>query len=188
METKILHIKNMVCPRCIMAVERLLDVLKIEYNTVQLGEVVLKRALSEEQHRILQKELDDLGFELLGSRKSVLISKIKTLIIKQVHYDKEPLNELYSTYLSQKLFHDYGYLSHLFSSVEGMTIEKFIVKQKIERVKELLFYNELTLSEIAHHLNYSSVSHLSTQFKKESGMTPSEFKKLNKPAHRALDV
>ena len=188
METKILHIKNMVCPRCIMAVKQLLDSQQIEYNTVQLGEVVLKGSLADKQRQILEKELAVLGFELLGSRKSVLISKIKTLIIEQVHYSKEPLNELYSTFLSRKLFHDYGYLSHLFSSVEGMTIEKFVVKQKMERVKELLFYNELTLSEIAYQLNYSSVAHLSSQFKKETGMTPTAFKKQNRPTHRSLDV
>ena len=171
-----------------MAVEGLLDKLNIQYGSVQLGEVSLKDTLSDEDHHVLEKKLEDLGFELLGSRKSVLISRMKTLIIEQVHYADDPLKEKYSSFLARKLHHDYGYLSHLFSSVEGMTIEKFIVRQKIERVKELLFYNELTLSEIAHNLGYSSVAHLSSQFKKETGMTPTAFKKENKPAHRALDV
>jgi len=188
METKILHIKNMVCPRCIMAVEKMLNELGISFSSVQLGEVELKEEISKEQHTELASALDALGFELLDSRKSILISRIKKLIIEQIHYRKEPLSELFSTYLSRKLFHDYGYLSHLFSTVEGMTMEKYILKQKTERVKELLFYNEMTLSEIAYQLNYSSVSHLSAQFKKETGMTPTEFKKQNKPAHRSIDV
>jgi AraC-like DNA-binding protein len=188
METKILHIKNMVCPRCISAVEKALEELSIEYSSVQLGEVILKELLTNDKREELSSHLDALGFELLGSRKSVLISRIKTLIIEQVHYKSEPLKERFSAFLSKKLFHDYGYLSHLFSSVEGITIEKFIMIQKIERVKELLFYNELTLSEIAHQLGYSSVSHLSSQFKKETGMTPTQFKKQNKPAHRPIDV
>jgi AraC-like DNA-binding protein len=178
----------MVCPRCIMAVEKLLDDQNIEYKSVRLGEVELKTPLSRDKSVQLGKGLDDLGFELIGSRKSVLITKIKTLIIEQVHYEKEPLNERFSSYLARKLHHDYGYLSHLFSSVEGVTIEKYIVRQKIERVKELLFYNELTLSEIAYKLGYSSVAHLSSQFKKETGMTPTDFKKENKPAHRSLDI
>lgn len=188
MENRTLHIKNMVCPRCIMAVERLLDSHKIGYRSVRLGEVELDLPLSSDMKNKLGNELDKLGFELLGSRKSVLISKMKTLIIEQVHYAEEPLGERFSAYLSRKLNHDYGYLSHLFSSIESMTIEKFIVRQKIEKVKELLFYNELTLSEIAHRLGYSSVSHLSAQFKNETGLTPTAFKKQNKPAHRALDV
>lgn len=188
MENKVLHIKNMVCPRCIMAVKQVLDELLIDHVSVQLGEIILKEALSEEKRSALSAHLDVLGFVLLESRKSVLISRIKTLIIEQIHYKNEPLNERFSIYLSQKLFHDYGYLSHLFSSVEGLTIEKFIMTQKIERVKELLFYNELTLSEIAHQLGYSSVSHLSAQFKKETGMTPTQFKKLDRPEHRSIDV
>lgn len=188
MDNKILHIKNMVCPRCIMAVKQLFEDLEIAYSSVELGEVVLKYPLSSEKMLSLAKRLKDLGFELLDSGKSVLISKIKTLIIEQVHYSEEPLNERFSAFLSRKLHHDYGYLSHLFSSVENMTIEKFILRQKIEKVKELLFYNELTLSEIAHRLGYSSVSHLSTQFKKETGLTPTSFKEMNKPEHQALDI
>jgi AraC-like DNA-binding protein len=171
-----------------MAVKNVLNENDISYKSVQLGEVILQDPLNSDEHKSLDEKLKSLGFELLGSRRSVLISQIKTLIIEQVHYNKEPFEELFSTYLSKKLFHDYGYLSHLFSSVEGITIEKFIVAQKIERVKELLFYNELTLSEISHHLNYSSVAHLSAQFKKETGMTPTVFKKQNSPSHRSLDV
>ncbi|MBW6457842.1 MAG: AraC family transcriptional regulator [FCB group bacterium] len=188
MDNRILHIRNMVCPRCIMAVEQLLDTLEISYSIVKLGEVILKHPLSSEKSRTLAKGLKGLGFELLDSGMPVLISKIKTLIIEQVHYADDPLIERFSSYLARELHYDYGYLSHLFSSVENMTIEKFIVRQKIEKVKELLFYNELTLSEIAYRLGYSSVSHLSAQFKKETGLTPTAFKKQNKPAHCVLDM
>ena len=188
MENRTLHIKNMVCPRCIMAVKQLLNTLGIKYVSVELGEAILNDPLPEDKKQRLSDELKELGFDLLDSSKSVLISKIKTLIIEQLHFAEEPLGERFSAYLSRKLHHDYGYLSHLFSSVESITIEKFIVRQKIEKVKELLFYNELTLSEIAHRLGYSSVSHLSAQFKKETGLTPTAFKKQNKPAHRALDM
>ncbi len=128
-----------------------------------------------------------MGFELLETGKSALISQIKSLIIGQIHYKTESLKVNFSTFLAESLHHDYSYLSRLFSSVEGITIEKFITQQKIERVKELLFYNQLTLSEIAFQLDYSSTAHLSSQFKKETGMTPSAFKSQHKPGHRHLD-
>lgn len=182
-----IHIKNMVCPRCIMAVEDLFKVLNIEIKSIRLGEVVVSRKLEDETKRQLAKQLKDLGFALLEPGKSLIISQIKSMLIQQIHHTNEPLKVNYSTFLSENLHHDYSYLSRLFSSVEGVTIEKFITAQKIERVKELLFYNEMNLSEIAFQMNYSSVAHLSAQFKKETGMTPSAFKKQKSPGHHYLN-
>lgn len=182
-----IHIKNMVCPRCIDTVREILSNMKIEVTSIQLGEVKISEQLGDEQIHALQQHLIQKGFELLEDNKSKLIGKIKSIIINTIHYSKEPIDSNFSTILSQKLHHDYSYLSRLFSSVEGITIEKFILSQRIEKVKELLFYNELTLSEIAFQLNYSSVAHLSSQFKKETGMTTTDFKKERIPRHRSLD-
>lgn len=182
-----IHIKNMVCPRCIETVDRIFHDLNIKTISVKLGEVVIKVPLNKKQIELLPIRLANKGFELLEDKKAKLIGKIKSLIVNKIHYSKEAIEVSFSTYLSNKLNHDYSYLSRLFSSVEGITIEKFVLSQKIEKVKELLFYDELTLSEIAFQLNYSSVAHLSSQFKKETGMTPTEFKKQRKPGHRSLD-
>lgn len=179
-----IHIKNMVCPRCISAVEGVLNHLGIAYRSIKLGEVDLMKPLSAEENKSLAQNLNLLGFELLESERSKTISQIKTLIIHLIHHNKEKLQVNLSTYLSDKLHQDYSNLSRLFSSVEGITIEKFVVSQKIERVKELLFYNEYNLSEIAFEMDYSSVAHLSAQFKKETGMTPTRFK-ANKSVKRA---
>lgn len=184
----LLQIKNMVCPRCIMAIEGVLKELNIDYGNVKLGEVSLTKELTPHQQTELSQKLMALGFELLESGKSALISRIKTLIVEQIHYKKENLQVNFSTFLSDQLHHDYSNLSRLFSSVEGGTIEKFITRQKIERIKEFLFYDEMTLSEIAFQMNYSSVAHLSAQFKKETGMTPTAFKKSKKPGHTSLDT
>lgn len=182
-----LHIKNMVCPRCIDTVREICIGLKIPVENIQLGEVTTQADINEVQKESLRKQLEQKGFELLQDYKSKLIGQVKTIIIEQIHHNKKALNINFSTLLSDKLNQEYTALSRLFSSVEGITIERFVVKQKIERVKELIFYNELTLSEIAFQLGYSSVPYLSAQFKKETGMTPSAFKKLNKPGHQALD-
>lgn len=182
-----LHIKNMVCPRCIATVEKIFNELNIEIKSVQLGEAHTSVDISETQKLQLEEQLLNNGFELLKDNNSKLIGEIKSLIVNQIHYSREPLKVNFSTLLSEKLNHEYTSLSKLFSSVEGITIERFILKQKIERVKELIFYNQLTLSEIAFHMDYSSVAHLSAQFKKETGMSPTEFKKLKKPGHQALD-
>jgi AraC-like DNA-binding protein len=187
MEEHRLHIKNMVCPRCTMAVENTLNALNIPFHQVELGEVLLKEALSSRDHNLLKEQLGSLGFELLEKGKSALISRIKTLLIQQIHHEKEALNINFSVFLAEKLNYEYSYLSRLFSSVEGITIEKFITQQKIEKVKELLFYNELSLAEIAFQLNYSSAAYLSTQFKKETGMTPSQFKKNRHPSRWEID-
>ncbi|GAA4838774.1 hypothetical protein GCM10023331_25010 [Algivirga pacifica] len=177
----------MVCPRCIRSVENLLEQEGIVYQSVALGEVTVENPLPDEQRAALAKALEQEGFELLEDKKSQLIGKIKTLLIEQIHHQEDNLSVNYSTFLEGKLAQDYTALSRLFSSVEGYTIERFIVKQKIEKVKELLFYDELTLSEIAFQLGYSSTAHLSAQFKKETGMTASAFKKLRRPGHGSLD-
>ena len=138
METNLLHIKNMVCPRCVAAVEQLLRNEDIQFTKVELGQASLEQPLSDEQQKTLKNKLEMLGFELLEPGKSSLISRVKSLIIQQIHHSEEQLNMNFSTFLSENLHHEYTYLSRLFSSVEGITIEKFITRQKIEKVKELL--------------------------------------------------
>ncbi len=182
-----LYIKNMVCPRCVLAVEGVLKEMQEPYFKVELGQVQLESALGDQQKKVFEGKLKALGFELLEPGKSTLVSKIKTLIIEQIHHKEEVLTENFSSFLADQLHHEYSYMSRLFSSVEGLTIEKYIATQKIEKVKELLFYNEMTLSEIAFQMNYSSVAYLSTQFKRETGMTPTEFKNTHQPGHRNLD-
>jgi len=182
-----LFIKNMVCPRCIDTVNQILSDLNMDVNSIKLGEVVISNSIDNNRKEELKMLLADRGFELLEDGKSRIISKIKAIIVEQIHYSSEELKVNFSTLLADQLHHDYSYLSRLFSSVEGITIEKFILSQKIEKVKELLFYDEMTLSEIAFQMNYSSTAHLSGQFKKETGMTTSEFKKMRKPGHHSLD-
>jgi AraC-like DNA-binding protein len=184
--TKTLHIKNMVCPRCITAVKNALEEMNISADQVELGQVHLLEELSEESRIEFSKKLTQLGFELLSSIKSQLISEIKTTIIQQIHHGSEPLTVNFSEFLSEKLNHDYPYLSRLFSTVEGITINRFIVIQKIEKVKELLFYDELSATAIAHQLNYNSVAYLSGVFKKETGMTLSEFKHMRRPNRKGI--
>ena len=182
-----LYIKNMVCPRCIDTVKDILHELELDFSNVQLGEVNLKHPLNNDQKTALTERLSSRGFELLEDQKSKVVEQVKSLIIDQIHYSKEALTVNFSTLLSEKLNQEYTSLSRLFSSVEGVTIERFILKQKIEKVKELISYKELTLSEIAFEVGYSSVAHLSAQFKKETGMSPSEFKKLNASSRKPLD-
>ena len=145
--------------------------------SIELGEVKLKEDLNNDDLSKIKQVLTDNGFELIDDRKSQIINRIKTLIIEYIHYDREkPEYENLSEFLGRELGHDYSYLSNLFSSVEGITIEKYLIHQKIEKVKELLVYDELTLNEISIQLGYSSVQHLSNQFKKITGLTPSHFK------------
>lgn len=181
-----LHIKNMVCPRCIAAVENAFQEMKIPTKKVELGQVHLQEVLSEVSRNKISKKLSALEFELLSSSKSQLISEIKTTIIQQIHHNSEPLTVNFSDFLSEELNYDYPYLSRLFPAVEGITINRFIVIQKIERVKELLFYDELSATEIAHQLNYNSVAYLSGVFKKETGMTLSQFKGLRDPDRKSI--
>lgn len=182
-----LYIKNMVCPRCIMSVKSILQDLSISFNNIYLGQVEIVEPLPKAQSTLLEKRLQAVGFELLEPGKSALISKIKTVIIEQIHYSNEPVAVNFSKLISDKLHHEYAYLSRLFSSIEGITIEKYIARQKIEKVKELLFYDQISLSQISLEMNYSSVSHLSAQFKKETGMTPTQFKSQERPNRKSLD-
>jgi AraC-like DNA-binding protein len=177
----------MVCIRCKMVVKEELARLGLHYATVELGEVELLEDLSAAQHDQFKLALIKSGLELMDDKKSVLIQKIKNIIIELAHYSEEPLTIKFSEYLSQKLNHDYTYLANLFSEVQGTTIEKFFIAHKIERVKELLVYDQLNLTEIAYLMHYSSVAHLSTQFKKVTGLTPSYFKQLRDKRRSMLD-
>ncbi len=177
----------MVCIRCKMVVKQELEKLGLHYTTVELGEVEVLEDFSVEQHDRFQAALLKSGLELMDDKKSVLIQKIKNVIVELVHYSDEPLTLKLSEFLSHKLNHDYTYLANLFSEVQGTTIEKFFISHKIERVKELLVYNEVTLTEIAFRLHYSSVAHLSTQFKKLTGLTPSHFKQLKDKRRSMLE-
>ena len=168
----------MVCIRCKMVVKAELEKLGLHYILVELGEAEIMEDISTEQHDQFKVALLKSGLELLDDKKSVLIQKIKNVIVELIHYSEEPLAINFSDHLSQKLNHNYTYLANLFSEVQGTTIEKFIIAHKIERVKELLVYNELNLTEIAYLMHYSSVAHLSAQFKKVTGLTPSHFKQL----------
>jgi AraC-like DNA-binding protein len=170
-----------------MAVQSLLEKMQLPVISINLGEVVLGKELSIEEKGTLEKNLTTLGFELLNDKNSQLIEKIKNLIIDLVHYNGDKLKINLSDYLVSELHQDYSALSKLFSEIEGKTIEHYFINQKIEKVKELLVYNELTLSEIAIQLNYSSVAHLSNQFKKNTGLTPTQFKVLKDKKRKEID-
>ncbi|MEQ8471277.1 MAG: AraC family transcriptional regulator [Marinoscillum sp.] len=182
-----IYVKNMVCPRCISVVTEIFESFNSKPEEVKLGEVRLPSKPTKQNLHLIAEKLKSHGFEILAPGKSAIIAKVKSTIIDQIHYSKEPLKVNFSTFLSEKLHQEYNSLSRLFSSVEGITIEKFITSQKIEKVKELLFYGEFSLSEISYQLSYSSVAHLSAQFKKETGMTPSAFKKQRDPDRKSLD-
>lgn len=178
----------MVCNRCIKVVREEFDKLNLTIEAIELGKVKVATALDSAQIDSVRNVLDENGFELIDDKKSKIIDSIKTLIIEKIHYNQEPADFINSSaYISRELGYDYSYLSHLFSSVEGTTIGKYIILQKIERAKELLVYNELTLSEISYQLGYSSVQHLSSQFKKITGLTPSHFKSLKESHRKPLD-
>jgi AraC-like DNA-binding protein len=177
----------MVCDRCILAIKQQLDSAGIAYNKVNLGEVELDHEPTPQQLDTLNKNLTAIGFELLDDRKEKLVEKIKNIIISLIHRNDDGNNKKLSAILEEKLQMDYHYLSNLFSSTEGITIEKYAIRQRIERVKELLTYNELSLSEIAYQMDYSSVQHLSQQFKKETGLTPSKFRELKENIRKPLD-
>src|SRR5690606_14628635 len=187
MQNAKINIKNMVCNRCIMVVQNELDKLGFDVKNIKLGEVILDKEPAPEEIKKLEKVLIPLGFEIIDDKKSRIIEQIKSVIIDLVHHqDNETKNNL-SDVLSKELHHDYNYLSNLFSEVEGTTIEKYFIAQKIEKVKELLVYDELSLSEIAFRLNYSSVAYLSNQFKKVTGLTPSHFKQIKEDKRKPLD-
>ncbi len=182
-----LYIKYMVSRRCKMKVETELDKLKLHYGTVDLGEVEIKETISPEQHDQLKIALLTSGLELMDDRKAILIEKVKIVIINMVHYRDALPKIKNSEYISKELDYDYTYLANLFSEVTGTTVEQYIIANKIERVKELLLYDELTLSQIAYQLNYSSVAHLSSQFKKVTGLTPRFFKQLKQKKRITLE-
>lgn len=186
-EPHTLFIKNMVCRRCIMAVENILQRNAIEVQSVSLGEVVLAAPISPEMREKLSAELEAMGFELIGDRRSQLIESIKRETIIYARAESGLSHLRLSDFLQERLHLDYHYLSDLFSAVEGQTLEKFFIAHRIERVKELLVYNELPLSDIAVRLGYSSTAYLSTQFKKQTGLTPTRFKQLTSQRRRALD-
>jgi AraC-like DNA-binding protein len=170
-----------------MVVKEELTKLGFHFTSVELGEAEVIENITAEQHQQIKSALLKSGLELMDDKKSILIQKIKNVIIELVHYSDEPLTINFSEYLSQKLNYDYTYLANLFSEVQGTTIEKFLIAHKIERVKELLVYNELNLTEIAYRMHYSSVAHLSAQFKKVTGLTPSHFKQLKNKRRSMLD-
>jgi len=168
----------MVSNRCKMAVKEELKKLGLHYIVVDLGEIEIMEDITMEQKEKFTKGLLNSGLELIDDKRSVLIGKIKNVIIEMIHHSDELIKINFSIFLSDKLHHDYTYLANLFSEVQGITIEHFIINHKIERIKELIIYDELNITEIAHKMNYSSVSHLSNQFKKVTGLSPSHFKKL----------
>jgi AraC-like DNA-binding protein len=185
---KKLFIKNMVCNRCIMAVEKELNNLELKPVSVILGEAVIEAEPDAITLEKLNQNLQFIGFELIDDRKSQLVEQMKTEIIRYIHFDKEIDGYInFSEHLSRTLRLEYSYLSNLFSSVVGTTIEKYIILQRIEKVKELLVYDELTLSEIAWKTGYSSVQHLSNQFKKIIGMSPTAYKKMQEYNRKTLD-
>jgi AraC-like DNA-binding protein len=168
----------MVCIRCQMVVKSELEKLGLHHTRVELGETEIMEDLSADQRNLLSTSLEKIGLELLDDKKHIMVERIKTIIIELVHYNDEQIKINLSDYLAEKLNHNYTYLSNLFSEVKGITIEKFYLHNKIERAKELLVYDELNLTEIAWKLHYSSVAHLSNQFKRMTGLTPSHFKNL----------
>jgi AraC-like DNA-binding protein len=182
-----LHIKNMVCNRCILVVSDIFREAGFQKAKVQMGKVILEEKLDESEFAAIQEKLIQVGFEIISDAKSRIIEQIKKQCIDYMYEDQEKVNENFSDYLSARLNHDYNYLSSLYSSVEGTTIEKHLINLKIERVKELLVYDEKTLSEIAFEMGYSSVAHLSGQFKKVTGFTPSFFKKLGEQKRKSID-
>lgn len=186
METK-LYIKNMVCQRCVKVVKDELQKLSYEVTEITLGEANIRSDRKPDLSEI-KKVLVENGFDLVDDKNSKIIEKIKVLIIDKIHHHNNDIEKFsFSKYLANEIGMNYSQLSSIFSSMEGITIEKFIIKQKIEKVKELLTYDELTLSEIAYKLGYSSVQHLSNQFRQITGLNPSYFKKLKEKRRKPLD-
>ncbi len=178
----------MVCNRCIIVVKQEFEKINLTPINVQLGEVELKEGPSDSEINHLRHQLADKGFELLDDRKMMIVEKVKNIIIEAIHRtDEIDIKVNFSNLIQQQLHIEYNYISSLFSNTEGITIEQYIILQRIERAKELLVYNELTLSEISYKLAYSSVQHLSTQFKKVTGLTPSHFKMIKENKRKPLD-
>jgi AraC-like DNA-binding protein len=176
----------MVCIRCKIVVKSELEKMGLHHTRIELGETEIMEDISTDQMKQLDLALRKTGLELMDDKKSILVEKIKAIIIELVHYTDDQIKINLSDHLSEKLNHNYSYLSNLFSEVKGMTIEHFYLAHKIEKVKELLVYDELNLTEIAYKMHYSSVAHLSNQFKKMTGLTPSHFKNLKHKRRRTL--
>jgi AraC-like DNA-binding protein len=184
-----LNIRNMESDRCKMFVKNELNKLGISYKTVELGEVKLKENISKEKLQLMDIALRNAGLELMGDKRGQLVEKIKTAIYQLIYFSDELQKPNISSFISQKLNYDYSYLSKLFTGAQGITIEKYIIVKRIDRVKKLLVNTKLNLVDIAFTLQYSSVAHLSAQFKKITGLTPSGFKELlNKSLHKTINV
>jgi len=177
----------MVSARCKMAVKEALKNLGLHFIVVDLGEVEIMEELTNSQRDELTHALLNSGLKLMDDKKAVLIEKIKNAIVELIHHTNDAIKTNFSDFLSEKLHHDYTYLANLFSEVQGTTIEQFIISHKIERIKELIIYDELNITEIAYMMNYSSVAHLSNQFKKVTGLSPSHFKKLKDKRRSPLE-
>ena len=182
-----IFIKHMVSNRCKMAVKEELRKLGLHFIVVDLGEVEIMEDISAEQREQMKTALLVSGFELMDDKKAILIEKIKTAVIEMVHHSDENIKTNFSDHLSEKLSHNYTYLANLFSEVQGTSIEQFIIAHKIERIKELIIYDELNITEIAWKMNYSSVAHLSNQFKKVTGLTPSHFRQLKDKRRSSIE-
>lgn len=182
-----LHIKYMVSNRCKTVVRTALKELGIHFVLLELGEVEIMERLTGEQRESLKNTLEDAGLELIDDKRSILIEKIKNVIVDMIHHSDEVVKVNASIYLSEKLNHDYTYLANIFSQVQGISIEQFIILHKVEKIKELLMYGELNISEISYKMNYSSTAHLSTQFKKVTGLTPTHFKQMKEKRRKTLD-
>jgi AraC-like DNA-binding protein len=176
----------MVSLRCKIVVKEELDKLKLKHTSIELGEVNLEKDITGDERELLRKGLLKKGLELIDDKKSLLIAQTKTIIIELIHYSEENTKINYSDYISEKLNYNYNQLATLFSEVTGTTIANYIIINKIERVKELLLYDELSLTEISHLMEYSSVAHLSSQFKRITGLTPTYFKKIKKHKTRIM--
>lgn len=177
----------MVSNRCKMVVKEALKELGLHFVMVDLGEVEIMEKITEQQRDTLKDTLFSAGLELIDDKRSILIEKIKNTIIEIVHHSEEMIKVSFSVYLSEKLHHDYTYMANLFSEFQGTTIEQFIILHKVEKIKELLIYGELNITEIAYKMNYSSNAHLSSQFKKVTGLTPSRFKQLKEKRRKPIE-
>ena len=177
----------MVSNRCKMVVKEILKELDLHFMVVELGEVDVMETLTSEQRQQLREQLEEAGLELMDDKRAVLIEKIKNIIIQMIHHSNEVIKVNFSDYLSEKLNHNYTYLANLFSEVQGTTIEQYIISHKVERIKELIAYGEHNITEIAYQMNYSSVAHLSSQFKKVTGLSPSHFKQMKNKGRNALE-
>ena len=186
-KTNKLLIKNMVCQRCIMTVENIFNKLKIPYDKVELGEVDLPGKINATQRNELETELNSVGFELIETRVNKVIEDIKQAVMEYLGLGMDSQGIKMSSFITDRVPYEYSYLSDLFSSIEGKTIEQYFILQRIEKVKELLVYDQLSLTEISYRTGFSSVHHLSSQFKKVTGLTPSHFKKIGLEKRRSLD-